>query len=114
MVLRGELCGSGLKGSGNKLNPHANLKQQILFYGLDDYSSGVTKKLPLDEFYAVTKELELNVCDVIFTKTFNSFDEIKAECEEYFKNNVVEGIVLRNQTCTFSVKYMNNYYDSKK
>lgn len=114
LVLRGELCGNGLKGSGNKLNPHAKLKQQIRFYGIDDYSSGVTKKLPLEDFYNITSELELNVCDVVFTKEFNDFEEIKTECENYFKDNIVEGIVLRNDNSSFSVKYMNSYYDSKK
>lgn len=114
LALRGELCGSGLKGSGNKLNPHAKLKQQIKFFGVDDYSKGVTRKLPLKFFYELTTELGLEVCDVLFTKEFNNFDEIKTECENYFKDNIVEGIVLRNEDCTFSAKYMNSYYDSKK
>ncbi len=115
LVLRGELCGTGLKGSGNALNPHAKMKQQILFYGIDDYSSGVTKKVSLTEFYTITSELGLSVCDVIFKdKVFNTYDEIKEACEAYFKDNVVEGIVLRNESCSFSVKYMNNYYDSRK
>ncbi len=114
LALRGELHGSGLKGSGNKNNPHANLKQNIKFYGVDDYSTGITKKMPLDFFYALCKELELDYCDVVFSKEFTSFDELKETCNTYFKTNVIEGIVLRNDTCSFSVKFMNLEYDSKK
>ena len=115
LTLRGELCGQGCKGSGNKLNPHANLKQQILFYGVDDYSSGITKKVSLTRYYQIINDLELNHCDTIFEKiTFNNFDEIKDVCENYFKENLIEGIVLRNEDITFSAKYMCKEYDSRK
>jgi hypothetical protein len=114
-ALRGELYGQGLKGSGNKNNPHAKLKQGIKFYGLDDYSKGYTRKLPCSEFEQVCNELGLEYCDVVFKNvTFNSFDEIKEMCNEYFKNYMIEGIVLRTADCRFSAKFMNADYDSKK
>lgn len=115
LALRGELIGEGLKGSGNKNNPHAKLKQGIKFYGLDDYSSGVTRKKSLNDFYSLMETLELEYCDIVFKDiTFNSFDEIKEKCNEFFKTNLIEGIVLRNNDCTFSAKFMNPEYDSKK
>jgi hypothetical protein len=115
LVLRGELCGEGLKGSGNKNNPHAKLKQGIKFYGLDDYGSGVAMKLPIEEFVKVTNELDLQICDFVFhDKTFYSFEELKDYCTNYFKDNLIEGIVLRNASSQFSAKFMNPEYDSKK
>ncbi len=114
LALRGELCGEGLKGSGNKNNPHAKVKQQIQFYGVDDYSTGVTKKLPNDKFVEVINAIGGKTTDHIFTKEFNSLEEIKNECQKYFDDNLVEGIVLRNLDSTFSVKCMNLLYDSKK
>lgn len=115
LALRGELHGQGLKGSGNKNNPHANVKQNIKFYTVDDYSAGVTRKKTLTEFYKIIDDLELEYCDIIFKNhTFNSFEEINEKCNEYFKNNMVEGIVIRDENCYFSAKLMNLEYDSKK
>jgi hypothetical protein len=60
-------------------------------------------------------DLELEYCDIIFKNhTFNSFEEINEKCNEYFKNNMVEGIVIRDENCYFSAKLMNLEYDSKK
>lgn len=39
---------------------------------------------------------------------------IKQECNEYFKDNLVEGIVLRTPDSKFSCKFMNDQYDSLK
>jgi RNA ligase (TIGR02306 family) len=115
LTLRGELCGEGLKGSGNKNNPHAKLKQTIKFYGLDDYSKGVTTKLPVEDFLEVTNLLGLEICDVVFkNKQFDSFDELKNYCNDYFKTNLIEGLVLRTSDSKFSAKFMNGDYDSKK
>jgi hypothetical protein len=115
LALRGELNGEGLKGSGNKNNPHAKLKQSIKFYGLDDYSKGVTTKLPIEDFLNVTTELGLEICDIIFKeKQFNAFEELKDYCNEYFKTNLVEGLVLRTSDSRFSAKFMNPAYDAAK
>ena len=114
LALRGELYGEGLKGSGNKNNPHAKLKQGILFYGLDDYSSGYTKKLPSDDLFSLCRELDLSHVDVVFRKVFNSLDELRHECDTYFKSNLIEGIVIKTVDSKFSAKYMNPEYDSKK
>jgi RNA ligase (TIGR02306 family) len=115
LVLRGELIGEGLKGSGNKNNPHAKLKQTIKFYGLDDYSKGVTTKLSVEEFLNITSELGLDICDIVFKdKQFNNFEEIKEYGNEYFKSNVIEGLVLRTSDSRFSAKLMNAAYDAAK
>ena len=36
------------------------------------------------------------------------------ECNDYFKNNLVEGIVVRTLDSKFSAKIMSLEYDSKK
>jgi len=36
------------------------------------------------------------------------------KCEEYFSNNMIEGIVIRSLDGKFSAKCMNLEYDSKK
>lgn len=114
LALRGELYGEGLKGSGNKNNPHSKLKQGIAFYGLDDYASGYTRKLPSSELFNLCNELGLQHVDVIFNKEFASLDELRSECLSYFKDNLVEGIVIKTVDSRFSAKYMNLEYDSKK
>lgn len=114
LALRGELHGQGLKGSGNKNNPHAKEKQGILFFAIDDYSSGVTRRVPLDQFYSIAGELEINTCPVILNKIFESREDLNKSCSEYFKSNLIEGIVFKTPDAKFSCKYMNPEYDAKK
>lgn len=115
LALRGELCGQGLKGSGNKNNPHAKLPQQIIFFAIDDYSSGIAKRVPLDDFYRYCEDLTLNHAPVIFKqKFFESWEELKSGCESHFKDNLIEGIVVKSDDARFSCKFMNDCYDSTK
>jgi len=115
LALRGELCGTGLKGSGNKNNPHNKLQQQIFFYAIDDYSTGITVKVPLNRFYSICEDLGIQTCPVIFKdKSFETVQDLIAECDAYFKDNLIEGIVVKNEDATFSSKVMNSDYDSKK
>ena len=113
-ALRGELCGQGLKGSGNKNNPHSKLPQQIIFFAADDYITGVTKRVDLEIFYKICRDLELTYAPIVFKKAFNSWDELVAECEAYFKTSLIEGIVVKNDDATFSAKFMNSCYDALK
>lgn len=115
IALRGELCGTGLKGSGNKNNPHSKLPQQIIFYAADDYSSGVAKRVSLDTFYSICIHLGLVYAPVVFrSKQFNSWEELKDECDTYFKEHLIEGLVVKSDDATFSSKIMNAKYDSLK
>lgn len=113
LVLRGELNGQGLKGSGNKNNPSVKELPNIKFYGVDDFTY-TTAKLGEDFFDNLCKELNITRCKVIFTKTFNTKEEIIQECNNYFKDNMIEGLVLRTLDHNFSCKFMNLEYDSKK
>lgn len=113
LALRGEANGKQWKGSGNKNNPHATLEENIRFFGVDNYEF-VAKKLPESEFELITKELELDRCDVVFKGYFETKEDLIKACEDYFKNNLVEGIVVRDFDSKFSAKYMNLEYDSKK
>ena len=113
-ILRGEANGQSWKGSGNKNNPSSKRTPNIKFYGVDDYTTGVAIKSPEDVFENMINKIGLERCQVVFNKTFNSRDEIEKECNEFFKTNMVEGIVLRTPDSKFSGKFMNNLYDSKK
>ena len=53
-------------------------------------------------------------CKIVFRKTFFSKEELVKECEDYFADNLIEGIVVRTMDHRFSAKFMNNLYDSKK
>ena len=115
LVARGEIFGEGLKGSGNKNNPHSKLKQGILIYGLDDYTTGITRKIPMDEVLEICKYIKIDTVPVIFNKTFNYEKELRDKCNNYFKENMVEGIVIRSWKDTkISTKFMNPIYDSSK
>jgi hypothetical protein len=114
IAIRGELNGGSNKGSGNKNNPSSREASNIKIFGIDNIEKGIAKRLGYYETLNLYKELKLNTVEEIFFKTFNSKEEIKKECEDYFKLNLIEGIVLRDLNGDFSAKYMNNYYDSKK
>lgn len=114
IALRGELNGKGLKGSGNKNNPSTKLEPNIIFYGMDYYND-TTIKAPEALFDSlVTHYLGFNRCKVVFNKQFNSKEELLEECNTYFKDNLIEGIVVRTTDSSFSAKIMNLEYDSKK
>ena len=115
LVVRGEIYGQSLKGSGNKNNPHAILPKSIAVFGIDDYSSGVAIPLPMKEVDKICQELNLPFVNVVFIKQFTSIEETKDTCNEYFNNNFVEGLVIRSyDTNNYSAKYMHNEYDSRK
>lgn len=113
IVLQGELCGQGMKGSGNKNNPTAKLETDIIFFNFCNYNSQ-TYKLPERSFNILTRHLDLSTPKIYFNKVFNTIEEIKQECELIFTDHLIEGIVIRDESHAFSTKYMNNEYDSKK
>lgn len=114
-VLRGELHGGSLKGSGNKNNPARLESPNIKFFGIDYINtSGFAEKVTYSEFKATCKFYELNTPKEVFNKEFNSIQELLEECNNYFKDNMIEGIVVRTLDSKQSYKVMNLEYDSKK
>jgi hypothetical protein len=113
MVLRGEANGQSWKGSGNKNNPSSKNSANIKFFGVDSYQ-GVAVKMGEEHFNNLMEELKFERCKVVFRKIFNSKEEIQKECNDYFKRNLIEGIVIRTIDSRFSAKLMNDEYDSKK
>ncbi len=116
IALRGELNGSHLKGSGNKNNPARKENPNIKFFGIDLWDENEKRFIKCDdiEFNAIATELELPLCKQTFYRTFYNKEDIQKECNDYFKNNNIEGIVIRTPDSKFSVKFMNLDYDSKK
>ena len=114
-AVRTEIFGQSLKGSGNKNNPHAKLPKSILVYGIDDYSSGVCVPLPMKDVIDFCNNLAIKHVEVVFNQQFKSIEEIKDICNEYFKTNLIEGIVIRTyESNSYSGKFMNNEYDNLK
>lgn len=66
------------------------------------------------EFNNICNTLELNRCDIIFNQKFETKEDLIKTCNEYFKTNLVEGIVIRSLDSKFSCKFMSLEYDSKK
>jgi hypothetical protein len=116
LVLRGELNGGHLKGSGNKYNPAKNEAPNIKFFGIDIVNeSGIAKKLPRAMMKIKANELNLPLVKEVFPPMkFNSRAELIDYCNTYFKDNMIEGIVVRDEYSSFSAKIMNLEYDSKK
>lgn len=116
IVLRGELNGASLKGSGNKNNPAKGLPANIKFFGADSLNEekGIFEKASYTDFKRVSRILEIETVKEIFNQEFNSREEIEKACNDYFKSNMIEGIVLRTPDSKLSVKFMNLEYDSKK
>lgn len=114
-VLRGELNGGSLKGSGNKNNPASKEKANIKFFGADSFNEfGVAERLRYEQFVKLTNDLGLERVKEVFIGEFYSREGIETACNNYFKNNLIEGIVVRTVDGTFSAKFMNNEYDAKK
>ena len=115
IVLRGEANGKVFKGSGNPLNATAKEEPNIKFFGVDKIENGVTKRLDYNGFKEIVFLFQLPTCPELFNEEFKSKEELVKRCEEIFdKNKNMEGVVIRNLEGTFSAKFMNNYYDSKK
>lgn len=113
LVLQGELCGQGMKGSGNKNNPTAKEPIDIIFFNLCKYENQ-SIKLSEIEFGTFCYLQNLKTPKVYFNKIFNTIEEIKQECESIFKTELIEGIVIRDKNHNFSCKYMCSLYDSIK
>jgi hypothetical protein len=121
-ALRGELNGSMFKGSGNNNNPSNKVTNNIKIYSLDYWSLDravcyIEPEWALNDFINWIKSdfnFSIERCKVIHNNTIISKEELIQICENYFKENLIEGIVVRSTDSKFSAKYMNLEYDSKK
>ena len=113
LVLQGELCGQGMKGSGNKNNPTAKEPTDIIFFNVCKYENQ-SIKLSERDFVLYSNTLEFKTPKLYFDRVFTTIEELKQECENVFKTELIEGIVIRDENHNFSTKYMNNIYDSIK
>jgi RNA ligase (TIGR02306 family) len=123
LAFRGEIYGQGLKGSGNKLNPHAQLKQGLILFGVDDLSSGFATRIHYGQPHNlddVCEELGINHTSAAVSDKPKNYDELVSIASDIFKGikesgYVVEGVVVRTvYSNDLSVKVMNPEYDSKK
>jgi hypothetical protein len=122
LAFRGEIYGQGLKGSGNKYNPDANKKQTLRIFGIDDLSTGFSKRLnysSLHNLETICLALGLDYTKPELIKP-NSYKELCDFCDaiiakEKNEGRIIEGVVIRTHyTNQISCKYMNPEYDSKK
>jgi len=114
VALRGELVGQGASnGSGNKNNPHAKIDPTIYFYGADWYFSNA-ERMPHIDYVNLVTELGFKYPTIAFCQTFETREELLKTCEDYFTNNMIEGIVVRSLDGKWSSKIINLHYDSKK
>ena len=115
LIFRGELNGGKLKGSGNKNNPASKEQANIKIFGLDRINEyGEAEKIPYLLFKTECEKAGVPLVKEVFNKEFSSKEELLAECNNYFKTNMIEGIVVRTLDSKFSAKVMNLEYDSKK
>mgnify|MGYP003402470204 FL=1 len=115
LVLRGELSGKGLNGSGNKNNRLKEANQDIRFFGLDSYGT-TAKRYHDDTFREVATALNLPVCQLAFDRVFESREDLINTIQEYFSQNKnLEGVVCRTgESSELSAKVINLHYDSLK
>ena len=115
LIFRGELNGGKLKGSGNKNNPASKKQPNIKIFGLDKINEyGEAEKVPYLLFKTECEKAGIPLVKEVFVKEFNSKEELLTECNNYFKTNMIEGIVVRTLDSKFSAKVMNLHYDSMK
>jgi hypothetical protein len=114
VCLRGELVGKGASnGSGNKNNPHSKVEPTIYFFGAD-WFFGKAERMPHMEYIELVTALGFQYPTIVFNQVFETREELMKTCEEYFTNNMIEGIVVRSLDGKHSAKCMNLEYDSKK
>lgn len=122
LAFRGEIIGSGLKGSGNKVNPDANDRQKLVLFGIDDLSEGFSKRINYSSPHNlrdVSKILGIDYTESIVAKP-KTYEELIDICEDIFRTEksngrIIEGVVVRTMyTNDLSCKVMNGDYDSRK
>lgn len=113
-IVRFELHGKNMKGSGNPNNPSSKHDVKLSAYSIDDYSNGIAERVTESQFCKMIEELEFERCEVVFDKQFESKEDLLNTCNSFFKSNMIEGIVVRTYDSVFSAKVMNLEYDSKK
>jgi len=121
LILRGELNGGKLKGSGNVNNPASKLTPNIKFFGVDEYYNNIAEKQSYYQFIENINYLSMEPSNIpfiavteVFNREFTSKEDLLTECNAYFKENMIEGIVVKTLDSKFSAKIMNLHYDSKK
>lgn len=127
LIFRGELNGGKIKGSGNKNNPASKEDVNIKWFGLDVFENNTclrSTQKELEHFLTLmNKALSkdgvefFKTVKCVFDKVFESKEELEKACNDYFKENMIEGIVIRpseKSDFRFSCKFMNPEYDSKK
>jgi len=114
VALRGELVGQGASnGSGNKNNPHAKVEPTIYFYGADWFFSNA-ERMAHEDYINLVVALGFQHPTIVFNQVFETREDLLKACEEYFSNNMIEGIVVRSPDGKWSSKIMSLSYDSKK
>lgn len=114
VALRGELVGQGASnGSGNKNNPHAKIDPTIYFYGADWFFSNA-ERMPHEDYVNLVVALGFSHPTIVFNQVFETREDLLKACEEYFANNMIEGIVVRSLDGKLSSKILSLAYDSKK
>jgi len=122
-ILRGELVGKTCKGSGNKYNPFSKEENQILIFGTDTWNTQFKSAVrdDYDTFQNKVKTLDLKTVKQYGKFDINTVDKLNSICERIFreeqkKGRLIEGVIVRTTSIldSFSAKYMNDEYDSKK
>jgi hypothetical protein len=121
LALRGELIGAGNKGSGNKLNKDAKLEAHVVWFGLDDLSSGHSERNHygmVHNLKTFCEKYDFEYTNEVFEGVFD-YDSLIDICTNHFKSikettgQVIEGIVIRSKfENSLSVKYINPEYDA--
>ena len=120
LVLRGELYGYDMNGSGNKNNPERNKLRDIAFFNAD-YTNQAGHTIKYDEktFRRVLAKLDFPTVRKYFERNFRNKYELDRLVNSWFKRakeedgELIEGIVLHTEDNKWSAKYMNLEYDSK-
>jgi len=119
LAFRAEIYGKGLKGSGNKHNPHSKKEQGLILFGLDDVSGPNAIRLNGYDLWNVAKDLNLPVVPTTVI-TPHSYEDlcntVQLMFDEHKKNGeIIEGIVVRTmETNNLSCKFINPEYDAKR
>lgn len=122
-ILRGELVGKSCKGSGNKYNPFSKEENQVLLFGSDTWNTQFNTAIRDDysTFQDKVKLLGLKTAKQYGKFDINTVDKLNSICERIFREEkkegrLIEGVVIRTTSTldSYSAKYMNDEYDSKK
>ena len=90
------------------------MKRDIVNITRTDLIFSNAERMTHEDYINLVAALGFQHPTIVFNQVFDTREELLKTCEDYFTNNMSEGIVVRSLDGKWSSKIINLHYDSKK